>query len=49
MTGAGHVGWKSHLKIPEILFRLKKIQSNLNFLPRSLEDDVLILFCKKSI
>lgn len=49
MTGAGDVGWKSHLEIPEILFRLKKIQSNLNSLPRSLENDVRILFCKKSI
>jgi len=49
MTGAEDVGWKSHLKTPDILCRLKKIQSIMNSLPRSLEKDVLILFCKKAI
>lgn len=49
MTRGEDMGWKSHLKTPEILCRLKEIQSNLDSLPRSLESDVLILCCKKAI
>lgn len=49
MRGVGDVGWKSHLKTPEIFCRLEKIQSNLNSLPRNLENDALIVFCKKPI